>query len=135
MVPYGTYVLCHNFLIGKGHSRAHMCTENHVCFGRIHGSQLRRSECRATHTYTLATALTPLPPHTVPLALPLVASTRVRTRVPWYTCTMVRTYVRTYMCTYTCTMVLVVVPTTIPSHRTSLPLRHKLSSFHGRMAI
>jgi hypothetical protein len=21
--------------------RAHMCTENHVCFGRIHGSQLR----------------------------------------------------------------------------------------------
>jgi hypothetical protein len=34
-----------------------MCTENHVCFGR---SQLRRSECRATHSNTLATALTPL---------------------------------------------------------------------------
>jgi hypothetical protein len=37
-----------------------MCTENHVGFGRIHGSQLRGSECRARHTYTLATALTPL---------------------------------------------------------------------------
>ncbi len=34
-----------------------MCTENHVCLGR---SQLRRSECRVTHTNTLATALTPL---------------------------------------------------------------------------
>jgi hypothetical protein len=35
--------------------------EPRVCFGRIHGRQpvKRESECRATHTYTLTTALTP----------------------------------------------------------------------------
>ncbi len=45
---------------------AHMCTENHLCFGRTHATLARQpvergSECRATHTYSLATALTPLP--------------------------------------------------------------------------
>ncbi len=53
-------MLCHNFLYVRTYvleyhryvhvyvmsqlsdwKRAHMCTENHVCFGRIHGSQLR----------------------------------------------------------------------------------------------
>jgi hypothetical protein len=63
---HGTYhlvpldrMLCHNILIDW--KRAHMCTENHVCFGRIHGSQLRES-----HTYTL--------PHTTAA---LVRSTRM----------------------------------------------------------
>ncbi len=30
--------------------RAHMCTENHVCFGRIHGSQLREGAKAGQHT-------------------------------------------------------------------------------------
>jgi hypothetical protein len=30
--------------------RAHMCTENHVCFGRIHGSQLREEANAGQHT-------------------------------------------------------------------------------------
>ena len=31
---------------------AHMCTENHVCFGRIHGSQLREgANARMPGTY------------------------------------------------------------------------------------
>jgi hypothetical protein len=30
--------------------RAHMCTENHVCFGRIHGSQLREGANAGQHT-------------------------------------------------------------------------------------
>ena len=37
--------------------RAHMCTENHVCFGRVHGSQLREGANAGQHTPTL-----PLPP-------------------------------------------------------------------------
>ncbi len=45
-----TIMLCHNFLIGK----RHMCTENHVCFGRIHGSQLREEANAGQHTYTLS---------------------------------------------------------------------------------
>jgi hypothetical protein len=44
-------MLCHNFLIGK---RAHMCTENHVCFGRIHGSQFREGANAWQHTPTLS---------------------------------------------------------------------------------
>ncbi len=34
--------------------RAHMCTENHVCFGRIHGSQLREGANTGQHTPTLS---------------------------------------------------------------------------------
>jgi hypothetical protein len=34
--------------------RAHMCTENHVCFGRIHGSQLREGANAGQHTPTLS---------------------------------------------------------------------------------
>ncbi len=34
--------------------RAHMCTENHVCFGRIHGSQLREGANAGPHTPTLS---------------------------------------------------------------------------------
>ncbi len=30
--------------------RAHMCTENHVCFGRVHGSQLREGANAGQHT-------------------------------------------------------------------------------------
>jgi hypothetical protein len=46
-------MLGHNFLIGK--ERAHMCTENHVvCFGRIHGSQLREGANAGQHTPTLS---------------------------------------------------------------------------------
>ncbi len=41
--------------------RAHLCTENNVCFGRIHGSQLREGANAGQHTPTLATVLTPLP--------------------------------------------------------------------------
>ncbi len=41
--------------------RAHMCTENHMCLGRIHGSQLRERANAGQHTPTLATVLTPLP--------------------------------------------------------------------------
>ncbi len=43
-------LLCHNFLIGKGHT--YMCTENHVCFGRIHGSQLSTYVRTGTYTCT-----------------------------------------------------------------------------------
>jgi hypothetical protein len=32
-------MLCHNFQLSDW-KRAHMCTENHVCFGRRHGSRL-----------------------------------------------------------------------------------------------
>ncbi len=31
-----------------------MCTENHVCFGRIHGSQLREGANAGQHTPTLS---------------------------------------------------------------------------------
>jgi hypothetical protein len=31
---------------------AHMCTENHVCFGRIHGSQLREGAIAGQHVRT-----------------------------------------------------------------------------------
>ncbi len=35
--------------------RAHlMCTENHVCFGRVHGSQLREGANAGQHTPTLS---------------------------------------------------------------------------------
>jgi hypothetical protein len=34
--------------------RAHMCTENHMCFGRIHGSQLREGANAGQHTHTLS---------------------------------------------------------------------------------
>ncbi len=75
----------------------------------------RGSECRATHTYTLATALTPLPrwrglPRESPLqCLRACRCTYVRTYVPWYHGTLVpyiraRTHVRTYVPWYTCTV-------------------------------
>ncbi len=34
--------------------RAHMCTENHVCFGRIHGSQLREGANAGRHIPALS---------------------------------------------------------------------------------
>ncbi len=45
-------MLCRNFLIGKGHT--YMCTENHVCSGRIHGSQLREGANAGQHTPKLS---------------------------------------------------------------------------------
>ncbi len=61
--------------------RAHMCTENHVCFGRIHGSQLREGANAGQHTPTLS-----LPPSHHCLdgevqVYVLYHGTRVRTRV------------------------------------------------------
>jgi hypothetical protein len=47
-------MLCHNFLIGKGHT--YMCTENHVCFGRV---------LEYVPEYTVYG-------HTIPLLVPLV---------------------------------------------------------------
>ncbi len=35
-----------------------MCTENHVCFGRIHGSQLREG-ANAVHVYVLEDHMVP----------------------------------------------------------------------------
>jgi hypothetical protein len=61
--------------------RAHMCYENYVCFGRIHGSQLREGANAGQHTYTLATALTPLPQTALQC---LRACTYVRTYAPFY---------------------------------------------------
>jgi hypothetical protein len=61
--------------------RAHMCTENHVCFGRIHGSQLREGANAGQHTPTLS-----LPPS--------------QYGVPWYVHVYVRTYVRTMVLEY-----------------------------------
>jgi hypothetical protein len=61
-VVLGSYYVTTFFLIGKEHTC--MCTDNHVCLGRIQGSRLREGanarprmharECRATQ-------LTPLP--------------------------------------------------------------------------
>jgi hypothetical protein len=36
-----------------------MCTENHVCFGRIHGSQLREGANAGQHTPTGTPSLPP----------------------------------------------------------------------------
>jgi hypothetical protein len=72
--------------------RAHMCTENHVCFGRIHGSQLREGANAGQHTPTLS-----LPPSHHCLDGKVYHGNR-HYNVPWYhwyTCTYVRTYVRT----------------------------------------
>jgi hypothetical protein len=49
-----TIMLFHNFLIGKG---THVCTENHMCFGRIHGSHLREGANAGQHTPTLSLPL------------------------------------------------------------------------------
>jgi hypothetical protein len=46
-------MLCHNFLIGKGHTCALRTTREDTRQSDERGSD----ECRATHTYTLATAL------------------------------------------------------------------------------
>jgi hypothetical protein len=127
-------MLCHSFLIGKGThvyvrtytctyykvmsqlsdwKRAHMRTENHVCFGRIHGSQCREGANEGqppTRMYLLC--------HNfligkgtyryVPLVL-LATGHNVRTRdcilqkihniivrYHWYHGTMVRTMVHVY---------------------------------------
>jgi hypothetical protein len=74
---YVLIMLCHNFLIGKGHT----CALRTTCV--LGGYTAAGSECRATHTYTLATALTPLP--------------------RWRGLPYVRTYVLIMLCTYTCT--------------------------------
>jgi hypothetical protein len=50
-----TYVRTYNVMSQLSDwKRAHMCTENHVCFGRIHGSQLREGANAGTYvrTYT-----------------------------------------------------------------------------------
>jgi hypothetical protein len=80
-------MLCHNFLIGEGH------TENHMCVGRIHVSQLREGANAGQHTYTLAPALTPLPQRRG-----LLQCLRACTMVPWYI--HVHVDVRTYVLTY-----------------------------------
>jgi hypothetical protein len=107
-----TYVLvmvCHNFLIGKGHT----CALRTTCvFGRIHGSQLREGANAGQHTPTLSL----LPPshhcldgEYVRTYVLHVVRVHVYHMVPWYTlrtvCTMVRTRVRTYVRTYRCTRV------------------------------
>ncbi len=71
--------------------RAHMCTENHVCFGRIHGSQLREGANAGQHTPTLS-----LRPHTTASMARSTAESYTCTMVPWY----VRTYVRMYVHVY-----------------------------------
>jgi hypothetical protein len=38
----------------SGWKRAHMCTEDRVCFGTIHGSQLREGANAGQHTPTLS---------------------------------------------------------------------------------
>jgi hypothetical protein len=84
----------------------------------------RGSECRATHTYTLATALTPLPrwrglPRESPLQCLRVRThtyghtgvyytyhgTLASTVYQWYSSTMVWPYSIASTSTYTCTMV------------------------------
>ncbi len=50
-----TYVRTYNVMSQLSDwKRAHMCTENHVCFGRIHGSQLREGANAGQHTPTLS---------------------------------------------------------------------------------
>ncbi len=87
-VPYvHTIMLCHNFLIGKAQTCARMTT---TCVWEDSRQPVeRRNNCRVTHTYTLATALTPLPqrrglPRESPPHCPYV-----RTRVP-----LIHMYVR-----------------------------------------
>jgi hypothetical protein len=110
--------------------RAHMCTENHVCFGRIHGSQLREGANAGQHTPYVRTY------QMVPwyhgmykyLTLPLVPCylkndwkykrSGATGKLPWYhmvpryvfqseSCdiTLQSTYTCTYVRTYTYTMV------------------------------
>jgi hypothetical protein len=87
--------------------RAHMCTECHVCFGRIHGSQLRERANAGQHTPTLS-----LPPshhclngevyrgnchYKVCEHVGLDTNQSLhqppeRDVLGWYTCTYVRTY-------------------------------------------
>jgi hypothetical protein len=81
------------------------CTENHVYFGRIHGSQLRESANAGQLTPTLS-----LPPahHCLNGEVMSIAMSIPGTLVPWYVRTYVRTRVRTwyhgtYVRTYTCT--------------------------------
>jgi hypothetical protein len=90
---YVIIMLCRNFLIGKG------CTENHVCFGGYTAAMTpveRGSECWATHTYTRATARTPLPrwrglPRESPLQCLLACRLHTHVRT---TLSQKRTYVR-----------------------------------------
>jgi hypothetical protein len=92
--------------------RAHMCTANHLCFGRIYGSQLREGANAGQHTPTLS-----LPSSHHCLNGEVYRGNRHYnvceyqvidhgTRVPWYyeyTCTMLAWK---YTCTYhgTCRM-------------------------------
>ena len=48
-----TYVRTYNVMSQLSDwKRAHMCTENHVCFGRIHGKPVERVHLGNTRTYT-----------------------------------------------------------------------------------
>jgi hypothetical protein len=76
--------------------RAHMCTENHVCFGRIHGSLLREGRTYVQYHGTRVHGYIGLRACTIYVRLgyePEPASRRdVRARVRtiwyhWYTCT------------------------------------------------
>jgi hypothetical protein len=115
-------MFCHNFLIVRtygrtdGHTcayvpapyvrtfnvmsqrsdwkRAHMCTENHVCFGRVHGSQLREGANAGQHTPTLS-----LPPSHYCLDGEVYRGNRhynLRACVPWYGHTAIIWYVYVY---------------------------------------
>ncbi len=56
-VYYSTRVRTYNVNVMSQLSdwkRAHMCTENHACFGRTHGSQLREGANAGQHTPTLS---------------------------------------------------------------------------------
>ncbi len=98
-VYYSTYVRTYNFMSQLSNwKRAHMCTENHVCFGRIHGSQLREG---ANAGYVRSTRM----PYPIPMVLPSThVCTYSSTMVPWYHGTrvlpnghtMVHVYVHVY---------------------------------------
>ncbi len=86
----------------RGHTCALRTTLARVFWEDTRQPVERGSECRATHTYTLATALTPLPRwRGLPRESPHVYSVRTNTRLPiWYydgtrVPVVVRTYVRT----------------------------------------
>jgi hypothetical protein len=70
-----------------------MCTENHVCFGRIHGSQLREGANAGTRTYV----------RTIMVLEYLIMLCHNFLIGKGHTCAL-RTY-EWYTCTYTCTMV------------------------------
>jgi hypothetical protein len=77
-----TIMLCHSFLIGKGHTCA---PRTRVFWEDTRQLVERRSECRATHAYTVATILTPLHSSTARRATMLCSYTLCREHVyHWY---------------------------------------------------